>query len=99
LLRSIEFLGDVQSFCPDWNAYRYVVASTNSIIFGLAVGMHSIAFRLNPEKKEIALATGGEPLDAVGPDWVRFELFRPDWPAPDLKFWALRSYAYTRGNE
>lgn len=40
VLRSaVKPLGDVQLFCPDWQACRYVVASTKGVIFGLAAGM------------------------------------------------------------
>jgi hypothetical protein len=41
------------------------------------------------------MATGAEPC-GLGPEWVRIVLFRNDWPAPDLKFWALRAYDFAK---
>ena len=48
LLKSVEPLGDVQTYCPDPVQFKYVVVSTKGIIFGLAAGMNQVAFRLNP---------------------------------------------------
>ncbi len=44
-------LGNVQVFCPDACTYRYVVVSTNGIIFALAVDMGTIAVRLDARMK------------------------------------------------
>lgn len=49
-------LGDVQLFCRDWQQYRYVVASTKTVIFGLALGMKTIGLRLDERMKARALA-------------------------------------------
>ena len=48
LMEAVKPLGDVQIFCPDWAMYRYVIASTKNIVFGVAVGMDIIGFRLGP---------------------------------------------------
>jgi hypothetical protein len=45
---------------------------------------------------ENALKSGAEAMAKMGTDWVRFELYRPDWPKPDLPFWSLRAYANAR---
>jgi len=49
-------LGDVQSYSPDLFQYRYVAVATCGIIFGFAIGMSHIGFRLSPEFKARALA-------------------------------------------
>ncbi len=89
-------MGDVQAFCPDASQYRYILVSTKNIIFGLAIGMNTIAFRLNPLFKNRAIETGGKDYSEAGPDWVSFTLFRDDWPEFDLKFWARKAYVFAR---
>jgi len=93
---ALEPLGDVQIFCPDCQQYRYVVASTMGIIFALAVGMDTIAFRLDERMKARALASGGSPYAECGEDWVSFTLFRNDWPKIDVEFWARKAYVAAR---
>src|SRR5882672_5691952 len=39
LMKAVEPLGDVQTFCPDPHEYRYVVVSTRNVVFGFARGM------------------------------------------------------------
>jgi len=99
VLRSaVKPLGDVQLFCPDWQTYRYVVASTKGVIFGLAVGTDTIAFRLNPKMKSRALLTGAEPYPECGDDWLAVVHHQPDsdWPAVDVRFWAQKAYVHAR---
>ena len=98
LLAAVKPLGDVQSFCPDPRAYRYLVVSTQGIIFGLAVGMNTIAFRLDPRMQLRALATGAQAYPECGEDWVSVLPLGSDadWPAVDLRFWALKAYDYAR---
>lgn len=96
LMRALEPLGDVQIFCPDPQQYRYVVASTKGIIIALAVGMNTIAFRLDERMKARALASGGVPYAECGKEWVSFTLFRNDWPKIDVEFWARKAYVAAR---
>lgn len=93
---AVKSLGDIQLFCPDREHCRYVLVSTKGVIFGFAIGAHTIAFRLDDRLKSRALATGAEPYPACGPDWVSFIPFRDDWPRVDLAFWALKAYVYAR---
>lgn len=93
---ALEPLGDVQVFCPDCQQYRYVVASTKGVIFALAVGMNTIAFRLDERIKSRALASGGLPYAECGPEWVSFMLFRDDWPGIDAEFWARKAFVAAR---
>ena len=96
LLESVKPLGEVQMFCPAPSQFRYIVVSTQQIIFGFAIGMNQIGFRLDGRMKERALATGGEAYPACGGDWVCFTLFRDDWPKVDLQFWARKAYVFAR---
>lgn len=98
--RAVQPLGDVQLFCPDWQGYRWVVASTKGVIFGLAAGMDTIAFRLDPRMMRRALATGGEAYPECGADWVAVVHRLPDsdWPAVDAPFWARKAYLHARGS-
>jgi len=98
LRAALKPLGDVQLFCPDWQAYRYVVASTQGIIFALAVGMHTIAVRLDHRMRSRALQTGAEPYPGGGEDWVAVahRTEDSDWPAVDLPFWVRKAYVNAR---
>jgi hypothetical protein len=96
LARAVRPLGDVQHYCPDLSRYRYVVVSTKGVVFGFAIGMNGVAFRLNAPFHERALATGGSPIPELGDGWVSFTLFRDGWPEVDLPFWAQKAYVYAR---
>lgn len=99
LRASVEPLGDVQTFCPDPSSYRYVLVSTRGIALGLAVGMHTIAFRLDARMRERAVATGGIAWPKCGEEWVAVVHQRQDddWPSVDVTFWARKAYVYARG--
>jgi hypothetical protein len=96
LASAVKPLGDVQLFCPDWGAYRYVAVSTRTMVFGFAIGMDTIAFKLDGVLRSRALTTGGFAYSACGPEWVSFVPFRADWPKVDLEFWALKAYVQAR---
>ena len=96
LSAALKPLGDVQMFCPDWQQYRYVVASTKGVIIALAVGTDTIGFRLDERMKTRALASGGVPYPECGDQWVSFTLFRDDWPKIDVEFWARKAYVAAR---
>ncbi len=68
---------------------------TNDIVFGAAAGMSDTYWRLRPSDVEIALASGARSTE-LGDEWVKIELFRPDWPRSDLAHWALRAYDFAR---
>ena len=69
---------------------------TKRTIFALGVGQQSVCYRVPGALHATALATGAVEAANIGNDWVRFEIFRADWPAPDLSFWTLRAYAAAR---
>ena len=96
LRKSVGPLGDVQMFCSDPSKYGYVVVSTKSTIFGFAIGMDTVAFKLNTPFDQRALVTGGKTFPELGDEWCSFTLFRDDWPEVDLLFWARKAYVYAR---
>lgn len=98
LMEAVHGLGDVEMFCPDAAGYRYVLASTNGVVFGFAVGMSTVAFRLDARMKSRALITGGAAYPECGDEWVAVvrQLPDSDWPAVDVRFWARQAYAYAR---
>ena len=96
LENAVTSLGDVQHFCPDTRNYKYLVVSTKDVVFGVATGMTTIAFRLDSTFKERALRTGADDAPEIGRNWVSFTLFRGDWPAVDLEFWARKAYVFAR---
>lgn len=98
LLDAVHPLGDVQMYCPDYAAYRYVVAATGSVVFGFAAGMHTVAFRLDGRMRSRAIATGAVACAECGEEWVAVVHRVPDsdWPAVDVRFWARQAYRYAR---
>ena len=98
LTRAVKPLGDVQIFCPDWHSYRYVVVSTRGVVFGFALGMETVAFRLGDAMKQRALVTGGIAYPACGDDWVAVchGGQDSDWPAVDTPFWVRQAYIHAR---
>ena len=96
LLTSVVPLGDVHGYSPDVSHYRYLVVSTKGIIFGFAIGMNKVAFKLNPPFNERALINSGTVISELGEEWIEFTLGRADWPEIDLIFWARKAYVYAR---
>jgi len=90
-------LGDVQLYSSEPANYGYIVLTTQDVVFAVAYGMGQIGFRLDATFKGRALETGGLNATEVGPDWVAFELFRTNYPAVDLLFWARKAYLIARG--
>jgi hypothetical protein len=91
---ALKPLGDYRIAFMD-RQFGALYALTEDTIFCAASGMNHTFFRLRPADIDTALATGAEPC-GVGPEWVRMVLFRNDWPAPDLRFWALRAYDFAK---
>ncbi|MBW8865422.1 MAG: hypothetical protein JF609_10990 [Verrucomicrobia bacterium] len=96
LIRCLRQCGDVQIFCPDMGACRYLTISTQAIVFGFTVERDIIAYRLNKRMKEIALQTGARALPQCGEDWVNVWPSQSDWPRVDFDFWALKAYLNVR---
>jgi hypothetical protein len=75
------------------HAAPYIV--TKGTVFCAAAGMSGTYWRLRPADLRVALATGAE-VTELGPEWVKIQLFRSNWPKPDLAHWALRAYDFAR---
>jgi hypothetical protein len=95
LIKASNSLGDVDIFCPDKSQFLYVAICTRATIFGFAIGLSTVAFRLGSALKARAIETGADAIPELG-DWASFKLFRSDWPAVDLKFWATQAYIQIR---
>jgi len=95
LLDACSPLGDCHCYCPDRKQFLYMAVYTKATLFGFAIGMRTVAFRLDRDFAARALATGARKITELD-GWASFELFRHDWPSIDLKFWALKSYAQIR---
>jgi hypothetical protein len=98
-------IGAAAGKCGDWVVYspsfqqcRYVALVTNRKVFALGLGQRSVCYRLGQPLYAVALKTGATGAGEIGTDWVRFDLFRADWPAPDLPFWTLKAYAAARAD-
>jgi hypothetical protein len=98
LIRAAAQCGEWVVYSPSFQQLRYVALVTNRRIFALGLGQRSVCYRLPPRLRTIALHTGATAAGDIGTDWVRFELFRTDWPTPDLPFWTLRAYAAARAD-
>lgn len=96
LIRSAEQCGEWVAFSPSFQQCGFVVLVTNRTVFALGMGQRSACYRLPGGLRTTALATGAVEAGEIGGNWVRFELFRADWPNPDLAFWTLKAYAAAR---
>lgn len=96
LIRSAESCGDWIAFSPSFKQCLYVALVTKRTIFAVGLGQRSVAYRLPAAERSAALSTGAVEAKDIGPDWVRFELYAVDHPAPDLRFWTLQAYAAAR---
>jgi hypothetical protein len=96
LIRSAEKCGEWFAFSPSFRQFGYVALVTNRTVFALGVGLRSVCYRVPQRLVATALATGAVEAREIGIQWVRFELFRDDWPETDLSFWTLNAYAAAR---
>ena len=70
-------ISGVQSYCPSVSSFAYVVLHTASNrIFAIAFGQRGLAFRLDAPGYDEAIANGGKPASAIGPDWVEIDPWR-----------------------
>jgi len=94
LIKSLEPLGEYE-VRGDLRVYKSPYAVTADLVFCGAAGTADTFWRLRPEDRAIAMATGAQEA-TIGPQWVRIPVFRPNWPKPDLAHWALRAYDFAR---
>ena len=95
MLKVLKRLGEYEVRTNPASEAGAVYCVTNEMVFCAASGMVDTFWRLRPRDVETAIASGACPTD-LGPDWVKFILFRNDWPEPDLMFWSLRAYDFAR---
>lgn len=97
LVKSADMLAGVSYFCPDSDNYAYYLAHTRGgIVFGAALGLSALAFRLPNQAISGALAKGGELFKELGDNWV---MFNPFWPERndehllhELQHWCRLAY-------
>ena len=94
LAASLERLGEYEIHHAPRDYGAASVTPKNTVFCG-AAAMNATYWRLRPADVEVALATGAVRA-SFGYDWVAIELFRSNWPKPDLPFWALRAYDFAR---
>jgi hypothetical protein len=76
LLKSTAGLSGVGSYCPDVQSYAFVLLHTESnLIFGMALGMNDMVFKLPANQIQQARMDGGEPRQDIGTGWIRFNPF------------------------
>ena len=97
LVEAAAPLGDAQLYSSESTNYGYVVLATQDVVFAVVYGMSRIGFRLDKTFKARALETGAFNATEAGSGWVTFELFRTNYPAIDLPFWARKAYLIARG--
>jgi hypothetical protein len=79
LTDSAKGLKGVSWYCPDGRAYAVMLLHTDrKRIFGIAFGMHGLAYRMPTASRDESLRDGGKPCHDIGPDWIRFDPWRPD---------------------
>jgi hypothetical protein len=95
---AVRPLGDVQVICPDREGYGSMAVATQGVIFGFAIGMDTIAFRLDDRMRERAMICGGVACSPCGKEWIAVVHHRPDddWPKVDVRFWARKAYVGVR---
>lgn len=99
LKAAIEKCGEWMAFSPSLQNYGYVALVTDRTVFALGFGQSIVSFRLPARLYPTAITTGATAAGEIGSKWVNIELFRPDWPDPDVPFWTLRAYAAARQQE
>lgn len=74
LCAAVRELDGAETYCPDTDAYAYVVAYANGRIFAFSEGMHGLTLRLPPQSRTAAIDAGATISDAAD-DWHFFPLF------------------------
>ncbi|MEQ1511628.1 MAG: hypothetical protein ABL934_02990 [Lysobacteraceae bacterium] len=80
-------------YCPDFDAYGYVVIYANERIFAFAEGMHGITLRLPPESAIAAIDAGATRSD-VGDHWYFFPLFGSAGFEASISDWIALAYTH-----
>ena len=79
LAGSAENLPDIKFYCPDTDNHAYYLLHTRGgVMFGAAIGLSALMFRLPKQAVSGALVKGGEIFQEIGDDWVSFNPFWPE---------------------
>jgi hypothetical protein len=102
LIELAKGVAGAHAYSPDYRACAYVVLHSDAnVIFAMASGMSSIAFRLPQAAAREASADRAAPCD-IGKGWLAFDPFgRPSKPGEGvLVKWCLAAcrYAQTLGS-
>jgi hypothetical protein len=74
LCMAVRELPDAADYCPNSDAYGYVVAYANERVFAFAEGMHGLTLRLPAESVAAAIEAGAT-ASGLGDSWYFFRLF------------------------
>ena len=74
LCMALRELPGAAGYCPDSEAYGYVIAYANERIFAFADGMHGLTLRLPAESAAAAIGAGAT-ASVLGDSWYFFRLF------------------------
>ena len=83
IMRKID---GVVAYCPDPQAFSYVLWRRSDIVIGFCEGMQAVTLRLPGLSRAEVLSAGGEPVAPLGADWFAFP-----YNEPTLEVWALRA--------
>ncbi len=89
----VRELPGAATYCPDYDAYRHVVAYANERIFAFAEGMHGLTLWLPPRSRAEAMDAGATISDA-GDDWYFFPLFGAEGFERSIRGWIALAHAH-----
>lgn len=97
LVKSTENLPDVHFYCPDTDNHAYYLAHTqDGIMFGAAIGLSALMYRLPKQAVSGSLVKGGEIFKDVGDSWISFNPFWPEDESrkhlDEMKHWCKLAY-------
>lgn len=94
LNHSADGLSGVGWYCPNPQHYAYVVLHTRDhVIFALAFGQGSVAYRLPPEGVPAAGEAGVRGYPDIGPGWILVDPWRPQ-AGVVLRHWCEVAYEH-----
>lgn len=74
--KAISPLPKVATYCPDGRNFSYVLAHTNTRIFGFVTGMLSMTFKLPEIARNEAFQNGGTQIVRLPDLWVDFPVYQ-----------------------
>lgn len=93
LCMAVRELPGAADYCPDPQAYGYVVAYANERIFAFAEGMRGLTLRLPLESVATAIGAGATASD-LGDSWYFFRLFGAEGFDASIFDWISLAYSH-----